>query len=64
MTYEKVEGTRRFKLIARYRVENGTYADGAPAINALGYYEHGIHFLIVAGDWKPVVYCSQRSGPG
>ena len=61
----------RFELLDRYRVQNGTYADGAPAINALGcsahwfevhptwkdggmlaagYYEHGTHFLRVAGD--------------
>ena len=71
MTYDKVEGTSRFELKDRYRVENGTYADGAPAINALGcsahwfevhptwkngglmalgYYEHGTHFLKVADD--------------
>jgi hypothetical protein len=71
MTYDKVEGTRRFKLVDRYRVENGTYVDGAPAINALGcsahwfevhptwkdgglmalgYYEHGTHFLKVANN--------------
>jgi hypothetical protein len=71
MTYDKVEGTQRFELMDRYRVENGAYADGAPAINALGcsahwfevhptwknggmmalgYYEHGTHFLKVADD--------------
>ncbi|HEV8045765.1 MAG TPA: hypothetical protein VGP38_11330, partial [Rubrobacter sp.] len=71
MTYDKVEGTSRFELKDRYRVENGTYVDGAPPINglgcsahwfevhptwkngglmALGYYEHGTHFLRVAGD--------------
>jgi hypothetical protein len=71
MTYDKVEGTSRFALKDRYRVENGTYVDGAPPINvlgcsahwfevhptwkngglmALGYYEHGTHFLRVAGD--------------
>jgi hypothetical protein len=71
MTYDKVEGTSRFRLVDRYRVENGTYVDGAPAINALGcsahwfevhptwsngglmavgYYEHGTHFLKVTGE--------------
>ncbi len=71
MTYDKIEGTRRFELKDRYRVENGTYVDGAPAINALGcsahwfevhptwkngglmalgYYEHGTHFLKVSTD--------------
>ncbi len=61
----------RFEMVDRYRVKNGTYADGAPAVNALGcsahwfevhptwkdggmlaagYYEHGTHFLNVAGD--------------
>jgi hypothetical protein len=75
MTFDKVEGAAQgepdFLLKDTYRVENGTYADGAPAINALGcsahwfevhptwkdggmlaagYYEHGTHFLKVAGD--------------
>ena len=75
MTYDKVEGAAPgepdFALKDTYRVENGTYADGAPAINALGcsahwfevhptwkdggmmalgYYEHGTHFLKVADD--------------
>jgi hypothetical protein len=71
MIYDKVEGTSRFRLVDRYRVENGTYVDGAPKINvlgcsahwfevhptwsngglmALGYYEHGTHFLKVTGD--------------
>ena len=71
MSYDKVEGTSRFKLKDRYRVENGNYVDGAPAINglgcsahwfevhptwndggmmALGYYEHGTHFLKVGND--------------
>jgi hypothetical protein len=70
MTYDKIEGTRRFKLLDRYRVQNGTYAD-VPAVNALGcsahwfevhptwsngglmalgYYEHGTHFLKVTND--------------
>ncbi len=40
MTYDKIEGTRRFKLLDRYRVKNGTYADGAPLINALGCSAH------------------------
>jgi hypothetical protein len=75
MTYDKVEGAAQgepdFVLKDTYRVENGTYVDGAPAINALGcsahwfevhptwkngglmalgYYEHGTHFLKVADD--------------
>jgi hypothetical protein len=71
MTYDKIEGTRHFKLLDRYRVQNGTYANGAPAVNALGcsahwfevhptwsnggvmalgYYEHGTHFLRVTND--------------
>ena len=31
-----VEDTGRFALKDRYRVENGTYVDGAPAITGLG----------------------------
>lgn len=76
MTYsasQSPDGTYDFQLIDRYRVENGTYVDGAPAINALGcsahwfevhptykngglvalgYYEHGTHFLNVGKDGK------------
>jgi len=72
MTYsasQSPDGSYDFQLIDRYRVENGTYVDGAPAINALGcsahwfethptyknggmvaigYYEHGTHFLDVS----------------
>ena len=40
MSYNKVEGTNRFALKDRYRVENGTYVDGAPAINVLGCSAH------------------------
>lgn len=70
MTYDasNVEKTGEFTLIDTYKVENGAYADGAPAVNALGcsahwfevhptwkngglvaigYYEHGTHFLRV-----------------
>ncbi len=64
-------GGTDFQLADRYTVENGIYADGAPAVNALGcsahwfeqhptfkngglvalgYYEHGTHFLDVAKD--------------
>lgn len=73
MTFDasRVEETGRFRLIDRYRVENGAYADGAPAVNvlgcsshwfeahptfengglvALGYYEHGTHFLKIGKD--------------
>jgi hypothetical protein len=75
MSYRAVDvpdsNSDRFELLDRYRVHNRTYADGAPAVNALGcsahwfelhpiwedggmlaagYYEHGTHFLKVAGD--------------
>ncbi len=86
MTYDKVEGTSRFELKDRYRVENGTYVDGAPPINALGcsshwfevhptwkngglmaigYYEHGTHFLKVAredGEIRRVGYFLPHAG--
>ncbi len=44
MTYKAtdVPNSSRFKfdLVDRYRVENGAYADGAPAVNALGCSAH------------------------
>jgi hypothetical protein len=51
MTYDatNVEETNRFTLIDRYRVENGTYVDGAPAINALGC---SAHWFEVHPTWK------------
>ena len=73
MTYDKVEGTDGFELKDTYRVENGIYADGERAVNALGcsahwfevhptwkngglmalgYYEHGTHFLKVGDDGR------------
>jgi hypothetical protein len=36
----KVKKTRTFKLIDTYRVQNGTYNDGAPPANALGCSAH------------------------
>ncbi len=39
----------RFELLDRYRVKNGTYADGAPAINALGC---SAHWFEVHPTWK------------
>lgn len=49
MTYRKVEDTNRFRLVDRYRVENGTYVDGAPAINGLGC---SAHWFEVHPTWK------------
>ena len=49
MTYDRIEGTRRFELVDRYRVENGTYVDGAPAINVLGC---SAHWFEVHPTWK------------
>ena len=85
MIYDKVEGTDGFELKDTYRVENGTYADGAPALNALGcsahcfevhptwkngglmalgYYEHGTHFLKVGdeGQITPKGYFLPNAG--
>lgn len=85
MTYDKIEGTSRFELKDRYRVENGTYVNGKPAINALGcsahwfevhptwkngglmalgYYEHGTHFLKVSteGQIRRVGYFLPNAG--
>ena len=39
----------RFELLDRYRVENGAYADGAPAVNALGC---SAHWFEVHPTWK------------
>ena len=39
----------KFDLVDRYRVKNGTYADGAPAINALGC---SAHWFEVHPTWK------------
>jgi hypothetical protein len=51
MTYDatNVEETNRFTLIDRYRVENGAYVDGEPAINALGC---SPHWFEVHPTWK------------
>ncbi len=39
----------RFELLDRYRVQNGTYADGAPAVNVLGC---SAHWFEVHPTWK------------
>jgi hypothetical protein len=42
MTWDasKWKKTRTFKMIDEYRVKNGTYADGSPAVNAVGCSSH------------------------
>jgi hypothetical protein len=42
MTWDarKWKKTRTFLMIDEYRVENGTYADGSPAVNAIGCSSH------------------------